>query len=118
MSKKTKEEKIVAAYRKKIKLLQQLANLNNQKKENQTIKPDLSVREVGPLSTSGKTEKPIISVSPTWSVDKDKESSIDQSRRIYFIQDLKKSFIIISFIITLEIIIYFASIKDYLRLGL
>ena len=33
MSKKTKEEKIVAAYRKKIKLLQQLANLNNQKKK-------------------------------------------------------------------------------------
>jgi hypothetical protein len=89
MTKKTKEEKIIAAKRKKMKLLQQSTrraeNLNQQTPEvaPQILKPQEKVKETGE----------------------------DQLRRTYFIKDLKKSLLVILLISALEIIIYFARIN-------
>ncbi len=101
MSKKTKEEKILAAYRKKIKLLEEINLPKNQ--------PTIKVNE-------SKIENPKadLSTKDGAKTDNRKPNTEDISRRTYFLQDLKKSLFIISLIITLEIIIYFVSINRYL----
>ncbi len=80
MSRKTKEEKKIAAYRRKLKFLSQAT----------------TVEYPTETKISGKTSSEEI-----------KESSENQQRKLFFIKDLKKSLLIICLIITLEIIIYF-----------
>ncbi len=93
MPKKTKKEKIIAAYRKRLKLLEEQQTF--------TSKP---LAEEQPK----KEEKITISqVQP----DLTKE---DMTISHYFRSDLKKSLILIGFIIALEIFLYFATIKHYL----
>lgn len=79
MSRKTKEEKKIAAYRRKLKFNHQAT----------------MVEYPTETKKSGKTSTEI------------KESSENQQRKLFFIKDLKKSLFIICLIITLEIIIYF-----------
>lgn len=111
MARKTKEEKRIAAYRKKLKLLQQITGINNQQGD-KTLEAG---EEVYPERSRGiKTSEANEIKSPE--IKKTKETADTQSQRLYFIKDLRKSLFIIFLIITLEIIIYFASIKDYLRL--
>lgn len=90
MSRKTREEKKIAAYRKRLQLLQQI----NQPKSN---------------DQSEKVTKPATPLT-----EKIPETAVKQD---FFIKDLKKSLFIIFLIITLEIIVYFVTIKDYLKLG-
>jgi len=88
MPKKTKKQKIITEYRKKIRMLQtQLPNQND--------KPQITAKEE-PLTVPTK---------------------IDQTpaELTFFKTDLKKSLIITSAIITLEIIFYYATIYNYLR---
>ncbi len=88
MPKKTKKEKIIAAYRKRLKLLEE--------------------QQIEPQTFPKKEEEIVISeVKP----DLTKE---DQTISHYFKSDLKKSLILIGFIIALEIFLYFATIKHYL----
>lgn len=89
MSRKTREEKKIAAYRKKLQLLKQNTQTGN-----------ISV------------EQPKIKTS----VNLDQNHSPSSEKNNFFIKDLKKSLLIIFLIITLEFIIYFATIKDYLKL--
>lgn len=93
MPKKTKKEKLLARYHKKIRLLE----------NKQTI--------VTPI----ETKKPI---SPTTSPDNNKTKSAiieplaqeySQSNE-YFFSDLKKSLLLITFIIGLEISLYFVKL--------
>lgn len=104
MSKKTREEKKIAAYRKQVKLLQQLSSPNLSKIQ--------SVKEVPAVKKIPEEKK--IEPQPDTRI---KNKSEDHSLKEYFIKDFKKSLFIISLIIALEFIVYFASIKDYLKLG-
>ena len=88
MSRKTREEKKIAAYRKRLKLLQQI----NQPES---------------IDQSEKVAKPATPLT--------KKTSEIAIKHDFFIKDLKKSLFIIFLIITLEFVIYFATIKDYLR---
>jgi len=91
MPKKTKKQKIMSQKRRELFFLQQL-----NKSEGQS---DLK-----------KTEKKnkILSVS-------NEKSLLDQDKDIknYFIQDFKKSVLIIAIIIALEIVLYFGTINKY-----
>ena len=89
MSRKTKEEKKLAEYRRRLKHLQQAVqteNLNQPKKSN-------LVEESRPK-------------------EKKSDQVVDPSHK-FFNQDLKKSLLFIFLIITLEFIIYFVRIKIY-----
>lgn len=98
MPKKTKKQKIIADYRRKIKLLSiassdsSSANLVTNKAV-EPVKTEQSVR----LNQTPDHEETVIRKS--------------------FFQDLKKSLVLIGLIITLEIIFYFVSIKNYFGLG-
>ena len=97
MPKKTREEKKLSEYRKKMMLLHQLANKPSSPELKQTtqIKNIEVEKEIQP-----KTNK------------KNFGSRVEPPKN-YFMQDLKKSLIFIGIIITLEIIIYFASMNRY-----
>lgn len=98
MPKKTKKQKIIADYRRKIKLLT-VASLDSSFMNRAT---DKIVKPV-------KAEE---SVTLNQTVDYE-ETLI----RKYFFQDLNKSLVLIGLIITLEIIFYFVSIKNYFGFG-
>ena len=84
MTRKTKEEKKIAAYRKKLQLLQEITRAKNIDQPKKVSEPP--------------NEKTI-------------ETIESEPTPIHFIKDLKKSLVLIFFIITLEIIIYFVSIN-------
>ncbi|MBI4008841.1 hypothetical protein HY357_01280 [Candidatus Roizmanbacteria bacterium] len=81
MTRKTKEEKKLAEYRRRLK---QAQNSESPNKPTQTA----VISQVKPLA-------------------------VDFPRNNYFFQDLKKSLFMIITIITLEILIYFATINKY-----
>lgn len=87
MPKKTKREKILASYRKKFRLLQQ---------------QPVVIRE---KSATVINSQPV-AVEP---------SSEEKQIAGYFFIDLKRSLILIAIVITLEISLYFATIKHYLK---
>jgi hypothetical protein len=91
MPKKTKKEKILAEYRKKLKLL----------KESPFFTPK-------PQPTAKKEEK-ILPQSPISPQTKklNKENNLISS---YFVNDLKKSLLISFLLIALEIFLYFAKL--------
>lgn len=97
MPKKTKKEKIVAEYRKKLKLLQlsrvQTPSIVQLTPEKKTVIPHLPDKTDTVLSAE---DKMIIN---------------------NFTQDLKKSLLLIGSIVALEILLYFVSINTNLRLG-
>lgn len=88
MTRKTKEEKKLAEYRRRLKLLKQ-SSPQEKNTESDSDKTVLSVKN-----------EPKREVSPE-----------DIKQRLHFHKDLKKSLLFISLVITLEIIIYFATIK-------
>ena len=87
MTRKTKEEKKLADYRRKLKLLQQSESSES-----------FSKTEITDHDEHSKPEEKIT----------DRNIDPDQT---FFMKDLKKSLIFIFLIITLEIIIYFARIN-------
>jgi len=89
MPKKTRQEKIIAQYRQKIKLLQ-----NNPKLVKPIFQENITVQE------DEKKEKPQV-------IEKETEQDIETKK--YFISDFKKSLFVISLIIALEIGLYFAT---------
>lgn len=92
MPKKTKKEKIIADYRRKIKLLYQI---NIQKEYPKDNKKD------NPLKKKGDKEKK----------DEYDNKFLDYNLIEYFKNDLKKSLLISFFIIALEFVTYFAMLK-------
>lgn len=92
MTKKTKEEKRLASYRKKLRLIQQL---------NSAV-ADTSDKTKTDLDSFRNTDLKITTVGL---------STEDQNKVKFFLRDLKRSISIIILIITLEFIIYFVSIK-------
>lgn len=98
MSKKTRQEKKLAAYRKRIKLLQEISSSSISLKKEYDKQP-----------VEAKVQ------TPPRVINNVKSQDINHLK--YFIKDLKKSLFIVVFIITLEILVYFVSIKDYLNLG-
>lgn len=122
MARKTKEEKRIAAYRKKLKLLRQITGVNNQQvKKTPSVREEVRPERSQVLSSTWRSrgiKTSVLNEDKPPEIEKTKETSDTQSQRLYFIKDLRKSLLFIFLIITLEIIIYFASIKDYLRLGL
>jgi len=100
MPKKTKKQKVIAQYRKKIKLIQESFPSNLEKSSTITV------------------EKNIV-ISPPQQELKQKENLFNKERpklllvRKYFLADFKRSFVLILLIIVLEIIFYFVSIKNY-----
>jgi len=102
MPKKTKKQKILARYRKKIKLL-----------ENQLIQPQsLTVNTVNnpplinKIEEKNKQEKIVNS-----------DADLDTQRLTgFFLSDFRKSLFFTFAIIALEILFYFAMIKNYLKL--
>lgn len=101
MAKKTKKEKIIAQYRRKLKLISQLTKTkmptsseqkNNQEKKenNQTKLSDQTDQEVNNKTNYLSPHLPLIK---------------------FFKEDFKKTLIISFFIIALEFIIYFVMIK-------
>lgn len=87
MPKKTRKEKIIAQYRKKIKLLDQQNNYSLIEKKSLEKQPDIKkIEENNNLN---------------------KNNSSDNK---YFFNDLKKSLIITFLIIALEISLYFANL--------
>lgn len=96
MPKKTKKEKILAEYRRRLKLLQL-----NQPNQLQEITPVINTVS----NESIEKKEPIIG---------NEEDALITS---YFKKDFKKSLFLITIVITLEISLYFATINNYLRLG-
>jgi hypothetical protein len=94
MPKKTREEKIVSASRKKLKLLQQLDA------------PQITF------------EKPELKKSLTQQVVKEefRPNEKEITLKTFFIKDLRRSLLLSGLIIALEIIIYFGTINNYLKL--
>lgn len=98
MPKKTKKEKIIAEYRRKLKFIQ------NQKI---TISPVIE-----PSAVKKQEEIHPKIITHTKPAHTEEDSLITS----HFKSDFKKSLILIVFIIGLEIFLYFATIKQYLRL--
>lgn len=102
MPKKTRKEKVIAAYRKKIKLLEQM-----EKPSTPGVTTSFAKSEpIGPIEDAPPIiieEKPIINKEET-------------ALKTFFIKDLKKSLLLIGLIIALEIIIYFGTINNYFKL--
>jgi len=90
MPKKTKEQKIIANYRKKLKLLQQQTYIPPL----ETTKPKIVIQQIN---------KPI--------VQENESIKKDELLKKFFFQDLTKSILLIALIVTLEIVLYFVRIK-------
>jgi len=88
MPKKTKKEKILAEYRKKIKLLDQAQTIKTYQ-PSQPIKPTQIIPEKPADETQTKEDNRLL---------------------IYFHKDVQKSLLIITFIIALEFALYFAKL--------
>lgn len=91
MAKKTKQEKILAAYRKKLRLLNQSRS---------PIESGMTKERETPVPSPVITAKAGIRIP--------EETQEDATLKKYFLVDFKKSFIFIVTIIALEIGIYFA----------
>lgn len=99
MPKKTRKEKVIAAYRKKLRLLEQMG---------QPTTPEV-------ITYSAKSA-PIEEPS---SLEIEEKSTIDKEEtalKTFFIKDLRKSLLLVGLIIALEIIIYFGTINNYFKL--
>ncbi|MCL4364129.1 hypothetical protein M1328_02715 [Patescibacteria group bacterium] len=97
MSKKTKKEKIIAAYRKKLRLLQQTnqpTELPNQETVKTANKPE-------PVETHHQKDE---------QKKQNETNKEDFVLRKYFFVDFRKSVVFIILIIALEIGIYFAKL--------
>lgn len=99
MPKKTKKEKIIAEYRKKLQLLKSNQMQNPIVTPITSSKPSISI----PMKEQPK-KQPI--------VDTQEDSLITS----YFKKDFKKSLFLIAIVITLEFSLYFATINNYLKL--
>lgn len=99
MPKKTKKQKIIAEYHKKIQLLQKqrYPNIKTEEKISTPIKKEEIIKE--------SIKKELLSTEAEIII------------KNFFYQDFKKSFILIATIVALEFFLYFATIKNYLRLG-
>lgn len=93
MSKKTREEKIIAGYRKKLQFLRQ-------QKNSQAV-----VNQPTPVI---QTQPEKVEVKEIYT-PKEEDATI----RKYFLLDFKKSIGLIFIIIALEIVFYFVRIKGY-----
>lgn len=102
MPKKTRKEKVIAAYRKKLRLLEQME------------KP--STPEVVTSFAKGEPIEPIEDASPVRIEEKSTVNKEETALKTFFIKDLKKSLLLIGLIIALEIIIYFGTINNYFKL--
>lgn len=91
MPHKTKQEKIIAEYRKRLKLFQ----------EGQQPKQEVTVVPKEPATIPQKQIE--------------REGEEDAVISSYFKKDFTKSLILIAIVITLEISLYFARINNYLR---
>ncbi len=101
MKKRTKQQKIIADYRKKMELIKRMA------RQNQLLETFSSQQKKSLIKQ--KTEiinKKIENFSFKSDINKK-----DNELPLYFKKDLKKTMIISFFIFALEIIIYFAMIK-------
>ncbi len=106
MPKKTRQQKVISAYRRKLKLLEQL----NQTPLSRATK-EIKVESTGEKIISKTPQQKKIEI-----VDQLPVTEKDLSLKIFFKQDLRKSLILIGLIIALEIIIYFGTINNYFRL--
>ena len=95
MPKKTKEQKIIASYRRKLQLLKQQNTIDH---------PHPAVSPAQQLVIPQRKETPVIL----------QETAEDSMIKKYFIIDFRKSLLLIAFIIALEILLYFASMKGLL----
>ncbi len=98
MPKRTKREKIISDYRKRLKLL------HDNKIIIQRSSPLVPLSQSTELNRDEKKPKVI-------------EIENDFQTAVYFKKDFKKSLILIAAVIALEISLYFASINNYLKLG-
>lgn len=92
MPKKTKKQKIIAQYRKKLKLLSDFSNIQRLEKNNDSKKENKN--------------KPIENLRLS---DNNNQSS-DNLNKKYFLKDFKTSILLIIFIIVLEIGLYFVKL--------
>ncbi len=93
MPKKTKKEKIIALYRRKLKLLEVT-------EQSPSIKKQLPSQDILITSTAKKESKTTI----------DTEKNNENQIASFFLSDLKKSLILTGLVITLEILLYFVRI--------
>jgi len=98
MPKKTKKQKIIAAYRNRLQQLQMSQPIEKTNIVSETV------IEHKKIIIPKLVNKPVESES----------SNSDKITTQYFFSDLKKSLLIIVFIITLEFVLYFATIILYL----
>ncbi len=109
MPKKTRKDKIIAAYRKRLQMLQ------SQQISTQTYATEKHIqtppRKELPFIRERKIEElPVVKPQMT-------PSGEDVNITHYFKQDLRRSLILIVFVIGLEISLYFVSISTNLKLG-
>ncbi len=105
MPKKTKKEKILAEYRRKLKQLYSAQNITtaaNIKKTTQQT--PLQIQK------SSSMPAPILIKESIY-----QESEYDKSLAKFTIQDLKKTFFISLFILTLEFVIFYANLKGIMK---
>jgi len=122
MPKKTKKEKIIAQYRKRLKLLQgvwfkiqpikeTLPSQTYKYKEDQTREMTKYPNRLH-LKSSTEEDKALSQIQPNLSWIKQENKEINQSKKIhqYFFQDLRKSLFLSFLVIALEICLYFVRI--------
>jgi hypothetical protein len=93
MSKKTKRQKVIAAYRNKLRLLQ---------KDQQS---EIVTQQEKPLEKQTLNDLPKPNVSADLML-----------YRTYFLNDFRKSILFIGIILALEIVLYYGTINNYLKL--
>lgn len=101
MTKKTKKEKIIAQYRRKMKLLSQMVNRQE----------DLLIKQKDLITEKKDGPKKSTNFSNINQIEKKKEI-FDYNLMNFFKEDFKKSSLISFFIIALEFLIYFAILKN------
>ncbi|MDH7476496.1 MAG: hypothetical protein QHH09_03435 [Microgenomates group bacterium] len=99
MPKKTKKEKIIAEYRKRLKLLR-LTKIVPEKAPS----PEIQIEK----SFTNLVKEP----EPKKQINLNIDTSEDDKIKIFFLNDFKKSLFLTTLIIALEIIFYFVSIKN------
>jgi hypothetical protein len=98
MPKKTKKQKIIAEYRRQLKLLKEKEAIANQEGKDKTKINSFSISKKDvPTTKQSFLKKP------------ETDESLHQVRS-YFINDFKKSFFLTTIIIAIELFIYYAKI--------
>lgn len=97
MPKKTRSQKVIAAQRRRIRLLEEMTR-------------STSTEATIPSHKKTSSEQITTKIEEKFPVDEK-----EMAPKTFFVKDLRKSLLLIALIIALEIIVYFGTINNYFK---